>query len=121
MKLGDNISAANKGRSTVNYRQFAAFDRPYLSCNYHHDRWVFQGNLFYYSFQEILLDNLEVIILKFKHFYKNHRTSLLSFYLFIFYSLFCNHSVYYRSPSVWTFPLPVITLDESALFLHLVS
>ena len=33
-------SAANKGRSTVNYRQSSAFDRPYLSCNDHCDRWL---------------------------------------------------------------------------------
>ena len=36
------------------------------------------------AFQEILLNNLELVFLKFKHFYKTHRTSLLSFYLFIF-------------------------------------
>ena len=35
-------SAANNGRSTVNYRQSLAFERPYLSCNDHCDRWFFQ-------------------------------------------------------------------------------
>ena len=37
-----NSSAANKGRSMVNYSQSSAFDRPYLSCNDYCDRWLFQ-------------------------------------------------------------------------------
>ena len=41
-------STANKGGSTVNYRQSLAFDRPYLSCNDHCDRWLFQEIFFYY-------------------------------------------------------------------------
>ena len=36
------VSAANKGRSMVNYHQSLAFDHPYFSCNDHHDGWVFQ-------------------------------------------------------------------------------
>ena len=36
------FGAANKGQSTVNYGQSLAFDRPYLSCNDHCDRWLFQ-------------------------------------------------------------------------------
>ena len=36
---------ANKGWPMVNYRQFSTFDRPYLSCNDHRDRWVFQSIL----------------------------------------------------------------------------
>ena len=39
-------SAANKGRSAVNYRQFLVFDRPYLSCNDHCDWWLFQKIFF---------------------------------------------------------------------------
>ena len=74
----------------------------------------------YYFFLEILLDNLELVILEFKHFYKTHRTSLFSFYLFIFYS-FRNHSMYWRSLPFRTFPLRVNTLDESVLFFHVVS
>ena len=35
-------SAANKGRSSVNYRESLTFDRPYLSCYDHCDRWLFQ-------------------------------------------------------------------------------
>ena len=51
-------SAANKGRSTVNYCQASAFDRPYLSCSDQHDWWVFQEmffiNIFYKFFWTIL-------------------------------------------------------------------
>ena len=32
-----NIGAANKGQSTVNYRQYLAFHHPYLSRNDHCD------------------------------------------------------------------------------------
>ena len=39
------FSAANKGRSTVNYRQSLAFDQPYL-CYDHCDRWLFQEIFF---------------------------------------------------------------------------
>ena len=39
-------SAANKDRSTVNYCQSLAFDNPYLSCNDHCDRWLFQEIFF---------------------------------------------------------------------------
>ena len=35
-------SAANKGRSAVNYRQSLAFDCQFLSCNDHCDQWFFQ-------------------------------------------------------------------------------
>ena len=50
----------------VNYHQFLALDRPYLSCNDHHDRWVFQ-DIFYYYCLEILLSDLELVLLEFKH------------------------------------------------------
>ena len=43
LDIGSRSSAANKGGSTVSYRQFSAFDRPYLSCNDHRGRRVFQG------------------------------------------------------------------------------
>ena len=35
-------STANKSWSKVNYHQSLAFDGPYLSCNDHCDRWLFQ-------------------------------------------------------------------------------
>ena len=35
-------SAANRGRSTVNYSQSLAFDHPYVSCNDHCDWWLLQ-------------------------------------------------------------------------------
>ena len=41
----------------VNYCQPVAFDCPYLSCNDHHDRWVFQEIFFI-----ILLSFLIIII-----------------------------------------------------------
>ena len=47
-ELVARCSAAKKGRSTVNYRQSLAFDRPYLSCNDHCDRWLFQEIYFCY-------------------------------------------------------------------------
>ena len=46
-----SYSAANKGRSTVTYRKSLAFDRPYLSCNDHGDRWLFQ-EIYLYHFQK---------------------------------------------------------------------
>ena len=39
-------------------------------------------------------EHLELVFLEFKTIYKTQRASLFSFYLFIFYSLFCNHFVY---------------------------
>ena len=79
-------SAANKGWSTVNYHQSLDFDHPYLSCNDHCDCRLFQEIFFiiYYYFLEILLNNFELVFLEFKDFYKTHRTSFLSFHLFIF-------------------------------------
>ena len=59
---------------------------------------------------------IEIAFLEFKHFYKT-----FSFYLFIFYSLLDNHSVYQRFPPFRTFPLRVITLVESVLFWLVVS
>ena len=47
-----SCSVANKGRSAVNDRQSLVFDRPYLSCNDHCNRWVFQEIFFYYYFQK---------------------------------------------------------------------
>ena len=74
-----------------------------LACNDHCDRWLFQEIFiyyyyhycyyYYYHFLEIILNDLEPIFLKFNHFYKTHMTSF-SFYLFNFYSLFHNYSLY---------------------------
>ena len=50
--LGHACSAANKAPSMVNYRQFLAFDRLYLSCNVYCDRYLFQENFFCYYFQK---------------------------------------------------------------------
>ena len=55
----------------------------------------FSRNLFIiFYFLEILSNDLELVLLEFKHIYKLQKTSLFPFYLFIFYSLFRNHSVY---------------------------
>ena len=48
------------------------------------------------------MSNLELVFLEFKHIYKTQRTSLFSFYLFIFYLLFCNHSFWVLT--LFTFP-----------------
>ena len=57
-------SAANKDRSTVNYRHSFAFVRPYLSCNNHYDGWLFEGisffNQYHFYFLEISLNDLEL-------------------------------------------------------------
>ena len=50
--VGHAGSAANKGRSSVNYRQSLTFGGLYLSCNDHCDRWFFQEIFFYYYFQK---------------------------------------------------------------------
>ena len=39
------------------------------------------------------VNDLELAFLEFKHFYKIHRISMFSFYLFIFYLLFRNHFI----------------------------
>ena len=39
---------------------------------------------YYFYILEILLSNLELLFLKFKHIYKTQKTGLFSFYLFIF-------------------------------------
>ena len=44
------INAASEGQSMVNYCQSSAFDCPYLSCNDHCDRWLFQGVSFINNF-----------------------------------------------------------------------
>ena len=96
-KAALQIRAVNYCQSTVNYCQSSDFDCPYLSCNDHGDQWLFQKVFFYwyyFYFLEIALNNLELVFLEFKHIYKTQRTSLFSFYLIIFYLLFCNHSVY---------------------------
>ena len=54
----------------------------------------FSRNLYYYYFLEILLNSPDLVILEFKYFYNTHITSSFSLYLFMFYSLFRNHSAY---------------------------
>ena len=54
-------------------------------------------------FPKKFLSNLE-LFLEFKHFYKTHRTSLFSFYLFIYFLLLSNHSGYVCSPLFYFFP-----------------
>ena len=71
-----------------------------------------------YHFLEILLNDLELAFLKFKHFYKIHRKSLFSFIcLFL---LVVSWSFYVLTRSIFsyfhTFPLHVNTHDEPALF-----
>ena len=79
-------------------------------------------SFFFYSYNfyslEILLNNLELVFLEFKQIYKTQRSSLFSFYLLIFYLLYCNHSVYY--PPFCAFALLVNTQDEPVLFLIVV-
>ena len=89
-------SAAKNGWSTFHYHQSSAFDCPYLSCNDHCKQWL-PVNLYYDYFLEILLNNFELVFLESKHFYQTQKTSLFSFYLLFFYSLFQNHSVYQHS------------------------
>ena len=89
------FSAANKGQSTVNYRHSLVLDRPYLVMIIVTGGFSKKSFFYYYFyFLEILLNNLELVFLEFKHIYKTQRTSLFSFYLFIFCFLFRNHSVY---------------------------
>ena len=87
-------SAANKGQPVVNYCQSPAFDHPYLSCDDHCDSDFSKKSFFFYQynfyFLEILLNDLELVFLEFKYIYKTQRSSLFSFYLFIFYLLFHN-------------------------------
>ena len=42
------------------------------------------SNIFFYRFLEIILNDLELVFLGFKHFYKTRRTSLFSFFQVIF-------------------------------------
>ena len=49
---------------------------------------------YYFYFLEILLNDLDLVFSEFKHIYKTQRTSMFSSYLFIFYLLFRNPSVY---------------------------
>ena len=77
----------------VNYCQSSAFD-----CHIYHDMIIVTGGFskksFYYYFLQILLNNLQLVILEFKHLQKTHRISMFSFYLLIFYAFFRNHSEY---------------------------
>ena len=87
-------SAANKGQPAVNYCQSPAFDHPYLSCDDHCDSDFSKKSFFFYQynfyFLEISLNDLELVFLGFKYTYRTQRSSLFSFYLFIFYLLFHN-------------------------------
>ena len=77
----------------------------------------FKKSFFYYFyFLKILLNNLELVFLRFKRIYKTQRTNLFSFYLLIFHLLFCNHSLYWCFSPFHTFLLHVNTQDESILF-----
>ena len=67
-------------------------------------------------FPKCFLSNLELVFLEFKHFYKTHRTSLFSFYLFIYLLLFDNHSGYVRSPLSLFFPITVGTKEKLKSF-----
>ena len=70
--------------------------RP-LTAHIYHVMIIVTGGfsrISFYYFLEFFLSDLEFVFLGFKHFYTTHRTSFFSFYLFILYSLFCNHSVY---------------------------
>ena len=67
-----NDNAANKGRSTVNYRQSLAFDRPYLQCTDHCGRWFFQ-EIFFCYFQK----QPYAIVLQNRCFYIHRKTSVL--------------------------------------------
>ena len=96
-------SPANKGRSTVNYLQSSAFDCPFYHVILLYFvifiiLWLvtFPINVYYcyhYSL-EILLNNVELVFLKFKHFYKTQRTSFFFFLSVIFCSLLRNHYLY---------------------------
>ena len=72
------VSAANKGRSMVNYHQFLAFDHPYFSCNDHHDGWVFQEVFimiswkFFWTILKLLSRNLNALKHKFVFFLSVH-------------------------------------------------
>ena len=71
--------------------------------------------------QKLFWKIFELVFLEFKHIYKTQRTSLFSFYLFIFYSLFRNNCVYQLSPPFCTFLLHVNTQNGSALVLLAIS
>ena len=72
------VSAANKGRSMVNYHQSLAFDHPYFSCNDHHDGWVFQEVFimiswkFFWTILKLLSRNLNALKHKFVFFLSVH-------------------------------------------------
>ena len=85
------IRGGRRGWSAVNCRQNLVFHSPYWSCNDHCDRWLFQKIFFIFDiyFLEILLKDLELVFLEFKHIYKTQRAKF-SFCLFIFYSLYKN-------------------------------
>ena len=84
---------------------------------------AFPRNLFYYYyyFLEILFNDLELVFLELKHFYKTYRTRLFYFYLFIFYSFLVIILFIYALHLLVLFPLPVNTQYESVLFLLVVS
>ena len=72
------VSAANKGRSMVNYHQSLAFDHPYFSCNDHHDGWVFQEVFimiswkFFWTILKLLSRNLNALKHNFVFFLSVH-------------------------------------------------
>ena len=95
-----------------------------LTVNVYHVMIIVTSGIYFYQyhfyFLEFLLNYLELVFLQFKHIYKPQRTSLFPFYLFIFYLMFHNHSVYSCFPPFRTFPLRVNTQDECVLFLIVV-
>ena len=74
-----------------------------LTANVYHVMIIVTSGIYFYQyhfyFLEFLLNYLELVFLQFKHIYKPQRTSLFPFYLFIFYLMFHNHSVYSCFPT----------------------
>ena len=115
-------SAANKSWSMVHYWQSSAFDCPYLSWNDHCDWWLFQEiflilllfpkNSFEWSWT---LNSLNLIT-----FTKHTEKVCFLLYLFIFYLLFCNHSVVLTLFIFCYFYTACKHTDESILFLLVV-
>ena len=113
-------SAANKGRSTVNYCQASAFDRPYLSCSDQHDWWVFQEMFFINIFYKFFWTILNLLYWNLNTFTKLTAqvcflSTCSSFTCFIIIL-----RINALSLPFCTFPLHVNTLDESVLFLQVV-
>ena len=112
------LSSAAKGWLTVTYGQSLAFDHPYISCNDHCDRWLFQEIFFYYYFQkQLYADVLQNRC--YKKFCNIHRkTSVLEPLFNMLWGLKLYLSLVHKETSTQVIPVKIAKFLRTACFME---